>query len=222
MQATFPHLALWQDVTFHLSGQSLEPVESISGAQTVSPTLRGKWMAQASFVLRGEAATLQWQAFLAQMQGRIGTALVPARSRYRAKDRNGKPLPFCDVATIADSQTWEHWGLEGSDIPRVVLASRALLRATEIDIAMLDSTGLRPGQFFSIGDRLHRVQHHWQPSDSTRLMIEPPLRAPAEAGTVLEVARPVCRMRMTTETEGLFDQSLNRMPSVTVNFMEAL
>lgn len=222
MQATFPHLALWQDVTFHLSGQSLDPGESISGAQTIVPTLRGKWMATASFVLHGEAATLQWQAFLAQMQGRIGTTLVPARSRYRPKDRDGKPLPFCDIANIKGAQTWEHFGFENTDIPRITLASPAALRATELSLTLNDSTGLRPGQFFSLGDRLHRVQHHWQPGNGHRVMIEPPLRAAAPAGAVLEIAKPVCRMRMTSETEGLFDQSLNRLPSVTVNFMEAL
>ena len=44
------------------------------------PTLRGKWMAQVSFALKDEASTLQWQVFLAQMQGRIGTTL-PRLSR---------------------------------------------------------------------------------------------------------------------------------------------
>lgn len=222
MQATFPHLALWQDVTFHLSGQSLDPQESISGADTVVPTLRGKWRATASFVLRGEAATLQWQAFLAQMQGRIGTTLVPARSRYRPKDRDGLPLPFCDTADIKDAQTFEHFGFKTTPVTRITLASAAVLRATELSLTLVNSTGLRPGQFFSIGDRLHRVQHHWQTGNGHRVMIEPPLRAAAPAGTALEITRPVCRMRMTTETEGLFDQSLNRMPGVTVNFAEAL
>ena len=87
MQATFPFLALSKEATFHLEGQSLDLAESISGTETVVPTLRGKWMAQVSFVLRGEAATLQWQAFLAQMQGRIGTTLVPARFPLQAATR---------------------------------------------------------------------------------------------------------------------------------------
>ncbi|MDN3712123.1 hypothetical protein QWZ10_10530 [Paracoccus cavernae] len=54
MQATFPHLALWQEVQFSLTGQSLEGRQSISGAETVIPTLRGRWSASASFVLKGE------------------------------------------------------------------------------------------------------------------------------------------------------------------------
>lgn len=222
MQATFPHLALWQEVQIHLAGQSLETSESISGVETVVPTMRARWMAQANFVLRGEAATLQWQAFLAQMQGRLGTTLVPARSRYRPRDEDGLPLPFCDTARLAGAQTWEHFGFENEDVPRITLASAAALRATVISLTLTESTGLRPGQFFSLGERLHRVQHHWQDGTAHRVMIEPPLRAAVAAGARLEIERPVCRMRMTTETEGLFDQVMDVLPRVTLNFAEAL
>lgn len=222
MQATFPHFALWQDVQFYLTGQSQEPAESISGAQTIVPTLRGRWMAQASFVLHGEAATLQWQAFLAQLQGRIGTTLVPVHSRYRPKDRNGKPLPFCDVADIAGAQTWEHFGFANTPVTRATVLSDMPLRASEIDLTFSDTTGIRPGQYFSINDRLYRVQHHWQPAQNvSRIRFEPPLRKAVQAGQAVELARPVCLMRCTTETEGLFDQSLDVLPRVTLNFVEA-
>lgn len=221
MQATFPHLALWQDVQFYLTGQSQEPAESISGAQSIVPTLRGRWIASASFVLNGEAATLQWQAFLAQLQGRIGTTLVPVHSRYRPKDRNGKPLPFCDVADIAGSQTWEHFGFANTPVTRATVLSDMPLRASEIDLTFSDTTGIRPGQFFSINDRLHRVQHHWQVGGVSRIRFEPPLRKAVQAGQAVELAKPVCLMRCTTETEGLFDQSLDVLPRVTLNFVEA-
>ena len=39
---------------------------------------------------------------------------------------------------------------------------------------------------------------------------------------IVEIEKPVCRMRFTTETEGVFDQSLDVLPSVTVNFQEAI
>lgn len=223
MQATFPHLALQRDVRFHIEGQSQEVVESITGAETITPTMRGRWMATANFAMEGEAATLQWQAFLAQMQGRLGTTLVPVFSKYRPKDRNGRELSFCDVANLSDAQTWEHFGLENTQLNRITLAAAAPLRATQLSLNLFDTTGLRPGQFFSIGDRLHRVQSHWQPTASAhRIMIEPPLRAAASAGTRLEIEKPVCRMRMVTETEGLFDQALDDMPLMSVMFREAI
>lgn len=224
MQATFPHLALWQSVQFSLTGQSLEPSQSISGDETVVPTLRGRWTATAGFALKGEAATLQWQAFLAQMEGRIGTTLVPARSRFRPMNRNGHRLAFCRTAGLADAQTHEHFGFESTLITHMTVAAAAPLRATVIDVVNVDTTGLRPGQPFSIGDRLHRVQAHWQPGgDGTaRIMFQPPLRAAVGAGARVELARPVCKMRMVTEEEGLFDQVLDVLPRLQVNFVEAL
>ena len=224
MQATFPHLALWQEVQFSLTGQSLEGRQSISGAETVIPTLRGRWSASASFVLKGEGAMLQWQAFLAQMEGRIGTTLVPARSRWRPKDRDGHALAFCQIGDLADAQTHEHFGFANTPISYMTVAAAAPLRATEIDVRNVNTTGLRPGQFFSIGERLHRVQTHWQPGaeGTSRLMFQPPLRAAVAAGARVELGRPVCKMRFATDDEGPFDQSMPVLPRVQVNFVEAI
>lgn len=229
MRATFPHLALADDVQIHLSGQSLEPRESIDGTETIVPTMRGRWMATASFTLKGrpgqrvgrEAVILQWQAFLAQMQGRIGTTLVPMASLYRPKDRDGLSLPLCNVGGIEGAQTFEHFGFENTSVTRIALAEAAPLRASELSIRLIDSTGLRPGQFFSIGPRLHRVQLHWRPSaNERRLLIEPPLRAAAAANTRLEIERPVCLMGMVSETEGLHNLMERAGTRVTVNFAE--
>lgn len=222
MQATFPFLALHQTAQFYLTGQSLEVQESLSGVDTVVPTMRGRWSATATFVLHGEAATLQWQAFLAQMQGRIGTTLVPCHSRWRPRDRDGHGMTFRRVACFADAQTMEHWGFAGTDRILAAVAAPAALRATQIDVTYYDTTGLRPGQYFSIGDRLHRVQQSWRVGTANRLMIEPPLRGPVAAGARIEIERPACKMRMVTETEGLFDQSMAVLPQVQLQFAEAI
>ena len=222
MQVTFPHRLLRQASQFWIDGQSLDPQQSISGAETVTPTMRGRWLASCQFVLHGEAATLEWHAFLAQMEGRIGTTLVPAHYRWRPRDRDGHATAFCDVANIAGAQTWEQFGFENTEIRRVTVAASAPLRATQVDVTLGDTTGLRPGQLLSVGERLHQVQAHWQTGGVHRLMIRPPLRQAVAAGARVEIEKPVCRMRMTTETEGLFDQSLAVLPSVTVNFQEAI
>ncbi|RMC37492.1 hypothetical protein [Paracoccus alkanivorans] len=223
MEVTFPHLQLFKEVQFFPVGMSLDPQRSISGAETVVPTLRGHWMASASFQLVGEADTLEWRSFLAQMEGRIGTTLVPALSRFRPKDRDGHPLPFGDAAGLAHAQTWEHFGFQNTNIERMTVAANAPLRAMQIDVTLGDTTGIRPGQDFSIGDRLHRVQAHWQPDANThRIMFTPALREAVAAGTKVEIEKPVCRMRFATEQEGAFAESREIGTIVTCNFVEAI
>lgn len=224
MQATFPYLPGWRNSNFRIEGQSLDIPLSISGVETVSPTMRGRWVMSGEVIIHGEAAYLQWQAFLAQMQGRIGTTLVPVATRFPPKDRNGLPLPFCDTGGIAGAQTFEHFGFQNTPVNRIVLASAAALRATELDLTLNDSTGLRPGQFFSIGPRLHRVQLHWRTNrDTHRVMIEPPLRAEAPAGERLEIERPICRMRFSSETDGSFAQDYAEFaPKIPLQMVEAL
>lgn len=223
MRATFPFRLLNQDLTPRFVGASLEPQRAISGAETVIPTMSARWEVTASFVIRGEAAQLQWQAFLAQMEGRIGTTMVPIRTRFRPKDRNGKPAPACQTAGLGDAQTWEHFGFRNEPIATTTLAVSAPLRATTLKVTGGNTTGLRPGQFFSIGERLYRVQHHWQDADGTsNVMVQPPLRAAAPAGSALILDAPVCPMRMVSEDEGQFDQLLDRMPRVNCTFVEAV
>lgn len=222
MRATFPHHLLWQEVIPRRVGTSLDPQRSISGAETITPTFGGHWEASCSFVLKGEAAQLSWQAFLAQMEGRVGTTLVPIRTRFRPKDRDGHAVYGCGPARLGGgAQTWEHFGFDSAPVATMTLAAPAPLRATTIKATLNNTTGLRPGQFFSMGERLYQVQNHWQDSDGTaNLMIWPPLRQPLnQAALILD--RPVCLMRMTSESEGEFDHLLGRMPRVTVTFVEA-
>ena len=53
-------------------------------------------------------------------------------------------------------------------------------------------------------------------------MFEPPLRGPVAAGARIEIERPVIKMRMVTETEGILDQSLHVFHQVQVQFSEAI
>lgn len=223
MQVTFPHRHLVRDVRFYPIGMSLEPQRSINGAETIVPTMRARWMATAEFLLHDEAGTLEWEAFLAQMEGRIGTTLVPSWTRYRPKDRDGHSLAFCDTANLAHAQTWEHFGFENTDLDRVVVAANAPLRAMQLDISLNNSTGIRPGHKFSIGDRLYWCQAHWQPDANThRIMFTPGLRQNVTAGTRIEIEKPVCRMRMVSEEEGVFGHGIDLLPTVTCNFEEAI
>ncbi|MDB6455030.1 hypothetical protein [Falsirhodobacter sp. 20TX0035] len=217
MQADFPYLALAQTAQFYLVGQSLDPEQGITGVETIVPVPRGRWVASASFVLSGEAARLQWEAFLARMEGRIGTTLVPARTRLRPRDRFGRALSGAP-AGVPD----RNGVIPPAFPPRVTVASAAVLRQRWLDVVYEDTTGILPGHSFSVGDRLHKVQAVQALGGVHRISFNPPLRAAVAAGAAVEIDRPVCRMRFTTETEGLFDQALSELPAVNVNFVEAI
>lgn len=224
MDATFPYLAGWRSIRFWPQGMALDPQRSLNGTDTVIPTMGGRWMASGELVIHGEARVLQWQAFLAQMQGRLGTTQVPCFSWFRTLDRDGRRTAFHRTAGIAGAQTWEHFGFDNAPVKRITTAQAAPLRAMELELTLHDSTGIRPGQYFAIGERLHQVRSHWQP-DATRhrILFDPPLREAVAAGAHVEVDRPVCKMRFTSETEGQFAQAHdNPFPTVTVNLEEAL
>jgi len=224
MEATFPHLVGWRSVRFWPEGMALDPQQSINGTDTIIPTMRGRWKATAELVFHGEGGYLQWQAFLAQMEGMLGTTLVPCFTRHRPRDRQGRVVSFARTAGLADAQTVEHFGFDAAPLRQVVTAAASPLRSTELDVDLLNIIDLRPGQYFSVGERLHQIQNHWESAPGAhRIRFHPPLREAVAKGALVEVARPVCKMRFTTETEGQFPQDHAEFaPKVTVNFTEAL
>lgn len=224
MQAVFPFRAGWRSLRFWPEGMSLDPVQSINGTETIIPTLRGRWRTSGEVVIRSEEGVQAWQAFLAQMEGRLGTTLVPYVGHYGAKDRDGQHIPVDRVAALDTSSTWEGFGFETAPVATVTLAADAPLRARRIVLRYADTLGLRPGGMFSIGDHLHQVQSVWQTGvRRAEMTIRPPLRAPASAGTRVEIERPVCRMRLITEETGQFSQTFGAfMAKIPVEFVEAV
>lgn len=221
MRATWPHTAHWTAATPRVVGEARSPQQSISGAETVTPAMGARWEVTGSFVIHGEAQELAWQAFIAQMEGGLGTTLVPIWSRFRPRTETGRRVDWDNVAGLAGGETFEHFGFANTPIIGARLASAAPLRATQIAVDLDDSTGIRPGQFFSIGERLHQVQHHWQSGGRHHLRIRTPLRAAAAAGAALDVFRPVCLMRLAA-AEGDIEYTTDLASRVTCRFVEVV
>ena len=80
MRATFPFRLMSQAFTPRFVGASLEPQRSINGAETVVPTMGGRWEVDCSFVIHGEAAQLEWRSF-GRKRVRMGTRVVPKIGR---------------------------------------------------------------------------------------------------------------------------------------------
>lgn len=221
MRATFPHTILHRTSEPRFIGASLDPQQSISGAETVIPVPTGRWSVTCSFVIAGEAGHLAWRTFLAQMEGTVGTTLVPIRSRFQTRTRDGRAASSCTVATLAGAQTHEHFGFATAPLYAFHVAS-APLRAVDLSIAPA-ATFLppRPGQFFTIGERLYRVQHHWETDAGHFIRVQPPLREAVPSGTGAVTNAPVCLMRLASVDDGSFEHLLDRLPVVTATFVEA-
>lgn len=221
MRATFPHRLLWQDVTPRLIGSSLDTQQSVSGVDTAVPSMAGRWEVTASFVIRGEGAQLQWQAFLAQMEGRLGTTLLPIRTKYRPKCINGLPTPSCLTTDLFTAPIFEHTGAVRPSVVTMGVAATPL-RATQLRVVFGKTTGVRPGQYFSLGERLYRVQAHWRDDVGDVIQIQPPLRDAIVGSATAILDTPHCLMRFASEAEGDFDQNMDVLPRVTCRFVEAL
>lgn len=220
MQVAFPWQIPFRTSRPRMVGTAREPRQSISGAETVVPSFGGRWECDVEMLIHGEAAELAYQAFIAQMEGRVGTTLLPIWTRWRPRDRDGQVVDQRGTAGLADAQTWEHFGFEAVPVVTMALAEPAALRATTIKVEPYNTTGIRPGQHFSIGERLYVVQHHWQDSAGvTNLMIWPPLRQSlGQAQLVLD--RPFCLMRLASEGADL-EYTPTPAGRVTATFVEA-
>ncbi|GLS87683.1 hypothetical protein GCM10010873_26570 [Cypionkella aquatica] len=222
MRVTFPHLLLDQAGRFRLSGQSRESQEGLSGAVTTVASLSAHWTAQITFALKGEASHLAFQAFMAGMEGNLGRTLVPAVGRYRPVDRDGHGIARGGIAHLSGAETFEHFGFENAPVPMMVLGAAAALRATQIKVVNSNTTGLRPGQRFSIGEGLYEAQLVWIDGSDCWVQFQPPLRKAAASGAALVLDHPACLMQRSDEGDGGYDERMTRLQSVTLNFREAI
>ena len=222
MHVLFPFQLLKQAARFQIVGQSVGAQQSISGATTAVASMSARWQATASFVLRDEDQHLAFRAFLAGMEGILGTTNVPVLSRHRPLDRDGNAVAMTNVARLQDAQTFQHFGFANAQIVAAVLAEPAALRATLIKVDYLDSTGLRPGHRFSINGRLYEVQLTWvDDAGDNVVQFQPPLRAAAALGAVVDIHHPSCLMRFADAVLPPYDELSPRMQTVSLSFVEA-
>jgi len=217
----FPYSVGWQGVTFQVAGNSTSGGFGLSGASINTASNSGHWRATASFVVRTEDQYLGWQGFLAEMRGTVGTTLVPCKSKYLPFDAVGRRLNGSRAVDFGSTSVWDTTGLAQSDLTHAELEADAALRDGYISVRYIDTQGLRPGHFLTIGENLHRVISASETAaDVAQVQIEPLLRAPFLAGERVVIDKPHCRMRFASTSEGVIDQTLTRINVVSARFVE--
>lgn len=229
--ASFPHLVFPRSGAFWLENQTRSGGISILGNEQITVAPSSRWRARFSMPVVTEASVLAWRAFVAGMGGRAGTVLVPKWEAYGPRDINGRR--FEELATAQwgdqlfdDGGAFDLSGFGQDDTPvYATLASPAALNATQIAVNYAPGIdGLRPGQYFTIGQRIYMVTQTWQANegDPTQIRFSPWLREGWAAGTPVIIDRPVCLMRFAQDQTGELDLDMGRWSSGQLELVEAL
>lgn len=223
MEVMFPYQLMANETRFSIIGQSLATQQGLSGVETVVPAFGARWRATVNYVVLGRAAQLALAAFLAGMEGRLGTTLVPLRARYRPHDRDGHGVTQCLTAGLSDAETREHFGLVAAPVATCTVLLGAAVRATQITFAWGDTTGLRPGQMFTIGERAYRAQLVWEDGLGRQVaQFQPPLRQAVVPGDVMVLDAVQCRMRLDGDYEDVLADLGQAMQRLSLTFVEAI
>lgn len=228
--ASWPATVFPRSGAFYLENQSRSGGVSILGNEQVTVAPSARWRARFSGPVVTEASVLAWRAFVAGMGGRAGTVLVPKWEAYGPRDVNGRR--FEELATAQwggvhfdDNGPFDLSGWGQDDTPvYATFAAPAALNATQIAVNYAPGIdGVRPGQYFSIGHRLHMVTQTWQEGDDdpTQIRFTPWLREDVVADTPVIIDRPVCLMRFAQDQTGDLELDMGRWGSGQLEFVEA-
>ena len=216
---------------FFLENQSRSGGLSILGNEQVTVAPSSRWRAGFSGPVVTEATVLAWRAFVAAMGGRAGTVLVPKWEAYGPRNANGRRFEEQATALYGDDALFDDgtnfdlsgWG-QDDDPVYATLAEAAALNATQIAVNYAPGIdGVRPGQYFSIGHRLHLATQTWQEAagQPTQIRFTPWLRESAAAGATVNIDRPVCLMRFAGDATGELDLDMGRWGQGQLEFVEA-
>ncbi|GGD30699.1 hypothetical protein [Aureimonas glaciei] len=196
---------------------------SLSGASQTIASSAGIWQAKLIEVsLRNAAHVILWETIEIRLQGRLNPILIPLMEGSRqpfplAQSGSSGSIPFSDGAYFSDGS-----GFYGSVII-ASLASAISRGATTGAITVSYGRQLRPRDYFSIGDRLYRIDDVTEIAGSTyTVKFWPPAREAAASGAYVEFDQPRCKMRLKQDDGMAVDKSFSKFASPTVEFVEDL
>lgn len=221
---SWPAAMLPRKVDFFPENQSRSGGLSLTGSEQLTVSNSGRWRATVSVTIRGEASNLALRQFVAIMEGRAGTVLVPKWEKFRPRNVNGRELSQVpSVGYECGVLNFDLSGFGQSDFVHADFAAAAAAGATQASLDLVDGEGPRPGHYFGVDNRIYRCASVWQVNegDPTQVRFWPRLRAPVAEGARAILDRPVCLMRFADDGQG--EAALNRAGSgvVTMEFVEA-
>lgn len=213
-------------VAFNKRGQTVAGPPSLTGRTQVASLDAGYWVAGYRGVNAGGASRVRaYRALTALLEGGAHQIRVPVFDVAQAPwplDSAGNPITsVSQVAHSDDALFSDLTGYAQSSID-AYLTSAAALRATSVAVAFRNAGTRGGGEYFSIGDRLYLVRAVLADdgAGNLTLAIWPPLREAAASGAVLNFDRPVCRMRLASESSADLDLDWGRFGFPDMAFVE--
>ncbi len=162
------------------------------------------------------------------LEGRATPIIVPLCEGNRRPLVSDNP-PSSEVPHSDETYFDDDTGYVGSPI-YVDVDTDAALRATTLSLTVTSAGTLQPGQHFSIGERLYRIQRlissAGDPTGSPAVpmtyvvTIRPGLRELVVAGTPANFTDPVCKCRLASDNEMGFTLEMLKRGTFSVNFIE--
>lgn len=192
--------------------------------QTVSSD-SGRWNCRGTWRAFGKSAILQFETFLANMNGRAGEALVPTfsgRTTNWPVDVYGRVLdPGFTRNKLLDGTAYADPAVPPISEVVATLNASVAVHVTQLAINMTQGSAIRPGQLFGLANRLYQVRTIVSVVGVvTTLTFRPSLRAAATLGAAITFTRPICTMKFASDDQGAeFDTGRGGL--VSLEFVES-
>lgn len=220
----WPDLLTPKRIKFNISPRSRSGGASISGQEQVVASGAGIWTATLGEIPVVTPQQVRMMRALATLlQGKVGMIRVPCYDALQAPWPvvNGvpqteiPPQPHGDNTFFSDGSGYHQTQI-------VVRARAAAAGASQITVDVERAGAIQDGNRFSIGNRLYGITFVSPGPDAGSLVLQvfPPLRDAVATGDVCNFDRPVCLMRLATDSELDIDLDLGRWDNPTVSMIE--
>ena len=216
---------------FHINTTSATLGRGLSGLEQTVYSENRHWSGALDFVTLTGEQIQEALAFGDELNGKANAVRLPVLNRgtlthgstdqafyaeagYSAADIARGFTTFEDGTTFADGAGF---ALPSTDEPLV--SAYAGVGATSVTVEGLIGQRLRRGTYFSYRDYLYRCATN----DRGTITFNPPLRAPIEAGSRVEVSNPTVQMKLADDNGWKLFVELARFGQpMSVNFIERL
>lgn len=230
MALVFPtHLFNPRSIKIWLASQTVQSGQSLSGiVQAIRTDGGGIRMCQMDGIVLNRPDKLRaWKAWMAEFQGGVGRVVVPVATNVlapRPQQANG-PMPYGKLLATSDDPYFPEAKGYGLEMVSAVIATPADLRATQIDIELLQGDKIRGGETLSIehpteGHHIYEVNRVLSRADNVfTVKIDCPLRE-AVTSEAVNFDWPMFDAYMMPELD-IAPMVENKRAEVSITFREA-